>query len=51
LRENKKAIGWTMADIKGISPLIVQHCIHMIEEAKSKRDPQRRPNPIMRLCE
>jgi len=28
LRENKKAIGWTLGDIKGISPSIVQHKIH-----------------------
>jgi len=41
LRENREAIGWTMADIKGISLSIVQHRIHLIEEAKTKRDPQR----------
>ena len=39
LSENREAIGWTMADIKGISPSIVQHQIHLIEEAKAKRDP------------
>jgi len=32
---------------KGISPFIVQHRIHLTEEAKPKRDPQRRLNPIM----
>jgi len=47
LRKNREAIGWTMADIKGISPSIVQHRIHLIEEAKPKHDPQRRLNPIM----
>ena len=47
LRENREAIGWTMADIKGISPSIVQHQIHLTEDAKSKRDPQCRLNPIM----
>ena len=36
-----------MADIKGISPSIVQHRIHLMEDAKPKRDPQRRLNPIM----
>ena len=36
-----------MVDIKGISPSIVEHQIHLTEEAKSKRDPQRRLNPIM----
>ena len=29
LRENQEAIGWTMADIKGINPSIVQHQIHL----------------------
>ena len=46
LRKNREAIGWTIADIKGISPSIVEHQIHLIEEAKPKRDP-RRLNPIM----
>ena len=36
-----------MADIKGISPSIVQLRIHLTEDAKPKRDPQRRLNPIM----
>jgi len=47
LRKNREAIGWTMADIKGISPSIVQHRIHLIEKAKPKRDPQCQLNPIM----
>jgi len=47
LRKIREAIGWTMADIKGISPSIVQHRIHLIEEAKPKGDQQRRLNPIM----
>ena len=47
LRKNREAIGWTMADIKRISPSIVQHRVHLIEEAKPKRDPQRSLNPIM----
>ena len=36
-----------MADIKRISPSIVQHRIHLIEVTKPKCDPQRRLNPIM----
>ena len=47
LRDNKEAIRWTMAGIKGLSPSIVQHHINLIEEAKPKRDPQYRLNPIM----
>jgi hypothetical protein len=39
LKENKEAIGWTMEDIKGISPSIIQHRIHLTEEAKPRRDP------------
>jgi len=41
LKENKETIGWTMADIKGISPTIVQHQIHLTENAKPRRDLQR----------
>lgn len=48
LRENKEALGWTMADIKGISPTIVQHRIHLVDEAHPSRDAQRRLNPIMK---
>ena len=46
-RKHKKDIGWTMTDIKGLSPTIVQHHIHVNKEVKLKRDPQRRLNPIM----
>jgi len=34
LRENKEAMGWTLGDIKGISPSIVQHRIHLEDNAK-----------------
>ena len=37
-----------MADIKGISPTIVQHRIHLTENAKPRKDPQRRMNPVMK---
>ena len=47
LRKHKKVIGWTMTDIKGLSPIIIQHRIHLNEEATPKRDPQYRLNPIM----
>jgi len=36
-----------ITDIKGLSSAIVQHRIHLNEEAKSKRDPRHRLNPIM----
>ena len=47
LRENREAIDWTMIDIKGISPSIVQHRIHLTDDAKPKHDPQHRLNPIV----
>ena len=37
-----------MIDIKGISPSIVQHRIHLEEEAKPTREAQRRLNPAMK---
>jgi len=36
-----------MADIKGLSPKIVKHRIHLNEGVKPKRDPQRRLNLLM----
>ena len=41
LRENKEALGWTLGDIKGISPSIVQHRIHLEDNTKPYRDRQR----------
>ena len=48
LRTHKTTIGWTIADIKGISPLICTHRIHLEEDVKPSRQPQRRLNPIMK---
>jgi hypothetical protein len=47
LREHKEAIGWTIEDIKGINPLLVMHKIHLEENSKPSREPQRRLNPAM----
>ena len=47
LRTHKTAIGWTIADIKGIRPLIFTHRIDLEEDVKPSRQPQRRLNPIM----
>ena len=47
LQEHKEAIGWSIADIKGISPSMVMHRIHLEENAKTSHEPQRRLNPIM----
>ena len=48
LRTHRTALGWTIADIKGISPLIYTHRIHLEEDVKPSRQPQRRLNPIMK---
>jgi hypothetical protein len=39
LREHKEAIGWTIEDIKGISPTLVMHKIHLEENSKPSREP------------
>ncbi|RVW59151.1 Retrovirus-related Pol polyprotein from transposon 17.6 [Vitis vinifera] len=43
----KKAIGWQISDLKGISPLVCTHHIYMEDDAKPVRQPQRRLNPHM----
>ena len=48
LRTHKTVIGWTIADIKGISPLICTHRIHLEEDVKPSRQPQRLLNPVMK---
>jgi len=48
LSEHKEAIGWTIVDIKRISPSVVMHQIHLEENVKTLREPQRRLNPIIK---
>ncbi|KAK9922019.1 hypothetical protein M0R45_030502 [Rubus argutus] len=48
LNAHKSAIGWTLADIKGISPLVCTHKILLEEDAKPSREAQRRLNPNMK---
>jgi len=43
----KEAIGWSIADIKGISPTMCMHKILMEESYKPTVQPQRRLNPNM----
>ncbi|KAM1774920.1 hypothetical protein ACFX12_044236 [Malus domestica] len=47
LKEYKTAIGWTLADIKGISPTTCMHRILLEEGSKTSREAQRRLNPSM----
>ncbi|CAL2270597.1 unnamed protein product [Prunus armeniaca] len=48
LKEHKTTIGWSIADIKGISPTLCMHKILLEDNAMPKRDAQRRLNPNMK---
>ncbi|KAJ9535713.1 hypothetical protein OSB04_un001134 [Centaurea solstitialis] len=48
LRAHQSAIGWTIADLKGLSPTFCTHRINMIEGHRPVVQPQRRLNPIMK---
>jgi len=47
LKKHKKAIGWTLADIPGISPSTCMHRILLEDGAKPVRQPQQRLNPVI----
>ncbi|CAN6580951.1 unnamed protein product [Malus baccata var. baccata] len=47
LKEFKSSLGWTLADIKGISPTTCMHHIFLEERAKPTREAQRHLNPPM----
>ena len=47
LRENKEALGWIFGEIKGVSPTVVQHRIHLEDNGRPYRDRQRRLNLTM----
>ncbi|GAB2286267.1 hypothetical protein Dimus_039754 [Dionaea muscipula] len=47
LKQHKRAFGWQMIDIQGISPSICMHKILMEDEHKTVVQPQRRLNPVM----
>ncbi|TYK09433.1 uncharacterized protein E5676_scaffold499G00170 [Cucumis melo var. makuwa] len=48
LKKKKQAIGWTLDDIKGISPTFCMHRIILEEGAKEKIQPQRGLNPTLK---
>ncbi|XP_038902347.1 uncharacterized protein LOC120088980 [Benincasa hispida] len=48
LKKHKCAIGWTHADIRGISPSYCMHKIRLEEGKSGSIEPQRRLNPIMK---
>ncbi|CAM8999186.1 unnamed protein product [Rhodiola kirilowii] len=47
LKKHKAAIGWTLAEIKGVSPTVCMHQILLEDGAKPVRQLQRRLNPLM----
>ena len=48
LRKYQDALGWTLADIKGINPALCMHRIFMEAGTKPTVEAQRRLNPIMK---
>ncbi|CAN6447645.1 unnamed protein product [Victoria cruziana] len=48
LRGHKKAIGWKVADLRGINPAFCMHRIHTLEECKPSCKMQRQLNPTMK---
>ena len=48
LKEHKAAIGWTLTNIKGISPAICMHRILLTSDAKLVREPRCKLNPAVK---
>ena len=48
LKKHRSAIGYTLDDLKGISPTLCQHKIKLEKDAKPVVDHQRRLNPQMK---
>ncbi|XP_022843127.1 uncharacterized protein LOC111366646 [Olea europaea var. sylvestris] len=48
LRDHKAALGWSIADIEGISPTVCMHKILMEDSYKPSIEHQRRLNPVMK---
>ncbi|CAA7029248.1 unnamed protein product [Microthlaspi erraticum] len=48
LRKHRKALGYTLEDITGISPELCMHRIHLEDESKSSIEHQRRLNPNLK---
>ncbi|KAL5570855.1 hypothetical protein UlMin_020452 [Ulmus minor] len=48
LKKFKKATGWTLVDIKGISPSFCMHKILLEDNEKGSIEAQRRLNPVMK---
>ena len=48
LKKHRTAIGYTLDDLKGISPTLCQHKINLEKDAKPVIDHQQRLNPKMK---
>jgi hypothetical protein len=48
LSEHKRAIGWSVADLKGIDPSVCMHRIYLDDDARPSQEAQRKLNPNMR---
>ena len=48
LKKHRATIGYTLDDLKGISPTLCQHKIKLEKDAKPVVDHQRRLNPKMK---
>ena len=48
LKEHKRALGWNIANIRGINPVDCMHYIYLNENAKPTREMQCRLNPNMK---
>ncbi|CAN6459005.1 unnamed protein product [Victoria cruziana] len=48
LKEHKRAIGWQVSDLRGISPTFCMHRIHLEEGSRPSREFQRRLNPALK---
>ena len=45
LRQNEKAVGWTLAYLRGLDPSLCTHCIFFEDESRPVREAQRQLNP------
>ena len=48
LRDHKGAIGWSLANLKGIRPSMCMHCILLEDGYKPLVEAQRRLDPMMK---
>ena len=48
LREHKEAIGWSLANIKGIRPSMCMHKLFLEDDSRPTDEAQRRLNPTLK---